>query len=1214
MAAIVPTKPNYSKSGSNGRNRPSSNKSSLYIDSSSQSLLNDTLIIDSDSIDKSNNIPISDDLLSPTTANNYANKHHTSPHNQQIIQLILDCNGIKRDDYEHNIQSIHTLTIFQLYKFRSIDTHLCQFTHLTSLEIMHQNITHITGLQYCTQLEIIRLAGNSIESIDGLQSLVKLQQLYLGQNKICKLNNLDTLHSLTILSAHDNNISYIDITHNTQLTSLNLASNQINTIIGCLSNQTNLTQLNLADNNISTYDDIRYLTQYCPKLRSLTFHDAMYGINPVCELMHYNLYTTYLLADTQIDVLDHTLLTKQSFDHSNSILLKKQLYYNLRIKSIKQLKKQLCTAVENAIRNILLTVDTDNDVLQSVHTSTIQAINHTTKQLVDEVTAEMNTAGNIRVEYSNDTHPAEWYHNVIQQINTTQTIQYITKLHNQHLLNTFNRNVDELLTDINQYPYTTTTQPQYHYAFTSIESMDKHGALQPRTTYYKSAESIQHNTAVLCKVYDHTNQWYTEDSQESFQPHQQTLFLPEYIITFQSTTNPRPLSSNVSQLHTKLHTIIQSNILYHNIVDTLMQQFQSYDDEQINYCNSEFTALQHNQLLPYSYLTPNHIAAREFTQQLLCDNAAILHNKQCIAAPEYMRQYDKSLNDIIPSINIIALNDIIWHNSTMHDFIQYAALSDLTLNNCAITSLNPIRHCTQLQTLTLQHNALLSIELQYLSSMTQLQRLDVSHNQIKSLSGINDKIILPGMKYLNVEYNQIDSLHDICHTCPNIIELFIQSNKLDAINIKHNIYSIQRCTSLLILDCDRSLYLNPTKSTIYYFTVYQCKSLQIFNESIVTPSDRQRADQLFIGVLDESIIHNTINHTSYQSIQSLQLNQLKLRDISVITQSLMPVLHTLDISNNMISDYTTFQPLSSLVVLKLNNNMLHKNNSNPTALSELYINLQHLECQYNKLISIQKLNLKHSTQLHYIDCSYNSIERLDRIELQHCTQLQVLNMSQNCVKLIDRNAFQSCHNTLIQLNLQSNALKSIDWLCQFTYNKLQILLLMNNRIHSLNELQHISQHHLLSQLLEFSINNSFLQRQPMTRFTLIYLLQSCSIIDGMPVNDNERQRALVLFSPPPAEPVIDFIDQPALYIQQPLQNTNQYNISSQQSLMNNKLLRNKSLQQPLSFNVLGQSIRPVQSQPVVYTPITAQHIQPQSTRLQYLTLNGLGKKLVNNKR
>ena len=125
-------------------------------------------------------------------------------------------------------------------------------TALTALVLDHNDqISDITVLANCIELEMLIIGSNQIEDISSLSNLTSLTHLDLGINQISDISALSILTSLTWLSLRFNQITDISPLSNlTAIIRLNLNNNQINDI-SPLSEYTSLEKLYLNNNLIN---------------------------------------------------------------------------------------------------------------------------------------------------------------------------------------------------------------------------------------------------------------------------------------------------------------------------------------------------------------------------------------------------------------------------------------------------------------------------------------------------------------------------------------------------------------------------------------------------------------------------------------------------------------------------------------------------------------------------------------------------------------------------------------------------------------------------------------------------------------------------------------------------------------------------------------------------------------------------------------------------
>ncbi len=119
---------------------------------------------------------------------------------------------------------------------------------LTTLSAQDRNITDLTGLELCKNLESLYLQQNNITDISSLAGLIKLEELRLGNNSISDISPLSELVNLRILYLLMNHIKDISpLSGLTNMEELLLGSNNISDI-SPLSELVNLRMLYLLNN------------------------------------------------------------------------------------------------------------------------------------------------------------------------------------------------------------------------------------------------------------------------------------------------------------------------------------------------------------------------------------------------------------------------------------------------------------------------------------------------------------------------------------------------------------------------------------------------------------------------------------------------------------------------------------------------------------------------------------------------------------------------------------------------------------------------------------------------------------------------------------------------------------------------------------------------------------------------------------------------------
>jgi Leucine-rich repeat (LRR) protein len=157
-----------------------------------------------------------------------------------------------------------------------------------------------------------------------LGSLSNLETLWICDNKIEAIENLEALGSLRQLW---------------------IAGNQIDCIKTSLDDLVSLTDLNISGNKICSFKEVLNLNRL-PNLRVLSFYDPHFGENPICNLCNYQTYVLYHLRN--ISKLDTLTINEDAKAFAESTLMRKKMYYNMRIKTIERTFSTLSKLIEKA--------------------------------------------------------------------------------------------------------------------------------------------------------------------------------------------------------------------------------------------------------------------------------------------------------------------------------------------------------------------------------------------------------------------------------------------------------------------------------------------------------------------------------------------------------------------------------------------------------------------------------------------------------------------------------------------------------------------------------------------------------------------------------------------------------------------------------------------------------------------------------------------------
>ncbi|XP_056023048.1 leucine-rich repeat-containing protein 9-like isoform X3 [Ostrea edulis] len=226
----------------------------------------------------------------------------------EVVEMFFS--GYPRIVYMDKFPCLHTLVLMS-QSISKIEG-LAALTGLKELWISECQLKKIENLEACTQITKLYLYGNEIPKIENISHLTRLQILYLNNNCIKNIENLEKLKMLEVL---------------------NLAENQIDKIGHCLDANQKIKDLNLSGNPISSLRELTHLMRL-PELQSLNLKDPQFCPAPVSLLCNYSTHVLYHLPN--ISKLDTYDVSKNVCELAEATVLKKKMYYNMRVKTIKR--------------------------------------------------------------------------------------------------------------------------------------------------------------------------------------------------------------------------------------------------------------------------------------------------------------------------------------------------------------------------------------------------------------------------------------------------------------------------------------------------------------------------------------------------------------------------------------------------------------------------------------------------------------------------------------------------------------------------------------------------------------------------------------------------------------------------------------------------------------------------------------------------------------
>lgn len=153
-------------------------------------------------------------------------------------------------------------------KLTEIPVQFQGLNYILELNLRHNKISHIKGLEMFSKLKILDLSYNQISEITGLDALVDVEELNLSHNQIRNIAGLEKLKNLRKLYLNNNQIKHIaGLDELTNLQELDISNNKIVELKG-LENSTKLQLLDLHNNSIEDVSTLKQIV-WMPFLEEL---------------------------------------------------------------------------------------------------------------------------------------------------------------------------------------------------------------------------------------------------------------------------------------------------------------------------------------------------------------------------------------------------------------------------------------------------------------------------------------------------------------------------------------------------------------------------------------------------------------------------------------------------------------------------------------------------------------------------------------------------------------------------------------------------------------------------------------------------------------------------------------------------------------------------------------------------------------------------------
>lgn len=435
------------------------------------------------------------------------------------------------------------------------------------------------------------------------------------------------------------------------------------------------------------------------------------------------------------------------------------------------------------------------------------------------------------------------------------------------------------------------------------------------------------------------------------------------------------------------------------------------------------------------------------------------------------------------------------------DWVEWLPnLRHLILRSHNITDITPALQLARLEILDVQDNCLVTVP--DLSKLLHLQLLNISFNQLSSIDGIG---VIPQLRCLNASGNLIEALDEVLYAqFSKLEELFLAKNKLTN---KNDFRCLKDLPQLISLDLTGNPMLSIDKSSselkeIRYFFIYHFPHIKVLDGQPVSQSESQKARDVYAGKLSSSLLAERagVQKKAWDTVKDLDLSHCFFREMSSMLDSFTR-LEILRLDHNLLNRIDGLTALRQLRVLNLSHNKL---GAGPlAAIGSVTHNLPLLESlslEANQLSDVATLRLD-LPRLKFLNLKNNEIQRLDKA-LARLPELREIILDQNKLRGFGPDCFAGCQY-LTEISAEDNSIRVTDGLR--ILQNLEGLSLSSNHLSELNQFFADLRGCQLSQLSVFA---NPMSRKSRSRNTFIAQFPTLKVLDGKPISEEEREKAM----------------------------------------------------------------------------------------------------------
>ena len=218
--------------------------------------------------------------------------------------------------------------------------------------------------------------------------------------------------------------------------------------------------------------------------------------------------------------------------------------------------------------------------------------------------------------------------------------------------------------------------------------------------------------------------------------------------------------------------------------------------------------------------------------------------------------------------------------------------------------------------------------------------------------------------------------------------------------------------------------------------------------NLVTNDEVTNSTEKYSGRVTLEFLADKIGHKKFESLIELDLKNSRIRSTDGIDSSRFQNLKDLNLDNNQLIDLKGLSTLSSLVILRANQNKITDLDSLSDGLSGLK-HLQVLQLANNKITSISSLKLNGLFELSVLYLQGNEIQIVDGLD--DLPKLRELVLDRNKIRKLEPYSLVNLPQ-LRELRIEENGLKTLQNLQHCS--GLHLLYVGSNRFTDFSELQY----------------------------------------------------------------------------------------------------------------------------------------------------------------